>query len=293
MPPAVAPPGPPRSGPRRSTARPGSPLRPRNDPRQYDDLADIWWDAQGGFAMLHWLSAARARLVPPARRAGSVLLDVACGGGLLAPHVAALGHRHVGVDLSPTALPLARRHGVLAVRGDAQRLPFGAGSADVVVAGEVLEHVPDLRAAVAEACRVLRPGGTLVVDTIAATWWGRFSSVAVAERLPGGPPPRIHDPALFVDREQLVREAARGGVRLHLAGLRPAALDYLGWLAGRRAGVRMLTTRWTSGLFQAHGVKDGAEDARGPARPLRPTGPAADRPDQPDRQDPPARAGAQ
>ena len=234
-----------------------APVRPRNDPRQYDDLAEHWWDRRGRFAMLHWIAEARARLVPPASRPGSVLLDIACGGGLLAPHVAALGHRHVGLDLSPTALPLARTHGVVPVRGDALRLPFADGCADVVVAGEVLEHVPDLAAAVGEACRVLRPGGTLVVDTIAATWFGRFSSITVGERIPAGPPRQLHDPALYVDRAALVRLAAAGGVRLALSGLRPSVLDYLLWLGARREQVRMVPTRLTAGLFQAHGTKEG------------------------------------
>ena len=237
------------------------PVRPRNDPAQYDDLAGSWWDTRGRFAMLHWINAARAERVPAATRAGSVLVDVACGGGLLAPHVAGKGHRHVGVELSPTASALAREHGVEVVRGDAQRLPLADGVADVVVAGEVLEHVPDLAAAVGEACRVLRPGGTLVVDTIAATWYGRVSSITVGERVPGGPPRRLHDPALYVDRAELVRLAAAGGVRLRLAGLRPSALDYLAWLAGRRTDVRMLTTRSTAGLFQAWGTRDGVSAA--------------------------------
>jgi 2-polyprenyl-6-hydroxyphenyl methylase/3-demethylubiquinone-9 3-methyltransferase len=228
---------------------------PRNDPRQYDDLADLWWEPRSRFAMLHWIAEARARLVPAATRPGSLLLDLACGAGLLAPHVEAKGHRHVGLDLSVTALPQARGHGVVPVRGDVQRLPFADGVADVVVAGEVLEHVPDLPATVAEACRVLRPGGTLVVDTIADTWWGRFSAVTVGERVPAGPPKRLHDPALFVDRSELRALAAAGGVVLHLTGLRPSAVDYLRWLAGRRADVRMLTTRSTAGLFQGSGVK--------------------------------------
>lgn len=232
------------------------PVRPRNDPKQYDDLAGSWWDLRGRFAMLHWINAARARLVPPAARPGSVLVDVACGGGLLAPHVAHLGHRHVGVELSASAAALAARHGVQVVRGDAQRLPLADEVADVVVAGEVLEHVPDLDAAVREACRVLRPGGTLVLDTIADTWFGRFSSITIGERVPGGPPPRLHDPALYVDRDRLVRLAARSGVRLSLTGLRPSAPDYLGWLAGRRPEVRMVPTRLTAGLFQASGRKE-------------------------------------
>jgi len=253
------------------------PVRARNDPRQYDDLAADWWDPRSRFAMLHWIAAARAQLVPLATRPGSLLVDVACGGGLLAPHVVHLGHRHLGVDLSPTATPLARAHGVAVVRGDAQQLPFADACADVVVAGEVLEHVPDLAAAVTEACRVLRPGGTLVVDTIADTAWGRFSSITVGERVPAGPPRRLHDPDLFVDRAALVRLAAAGGVRLALSGLRPAALDYLAWLAGRRDDVRMVPTRSTAGLFQAHGVKD-LDGDRACARPIPPLAQEAGRP---------------
>jgi 2-polyprenyl-6-hydroxyphenyl methylase/3-demethylubiquinone-9 3-methyltransferase len=233
-------------------------VRARNDPEQYDDLADQWWEPRGAFAMLHWIAEARARLVPSAARDGSLLLDLACGGGLLAPHVAGKGHRHVGLDLSPTALPLARRHGVVPVRGDVLRLPFADEVADVVVAGEVLEHVTEPLRLVAEACRVLRPGGTLVLDTLAATWWGRFSAVTVGERMPAGPPKRLHDPHLFVDRSALVQAAALGGVPLQLNGLRPSALDYLGWVAGRRPAVRMLPTRSTAGLFQAHGRKAAA-----------------------------------
>ena len=235
------------------------PVRARNDPAQYDDLADAWWDPHGGFAMLHWLAAARARLVPDATRPDSLLLDLACGGGLLAPHLAGKGYRHVGLDLSPTALPQARAHGVVTVRGDVLRLPFADEVADVVVAGEVLEHVTEPLQLVAEACRVLRPGGTLVLDTIAATWWGRFSAVTVGERIPAGPPKRLHDPHLFVDRALLVQSAARCGVALQLVGLRLSALDYLGWLAGRRASVRMLPTRSTAGLFQAYGQKAAAQ----------------------------------
>ena len=72
--------------------------------------------------------------------------------------------------------------------------------------------MPDLPAAVAEACRVLRPGGTLVLDTIAATWFGRFSSITVGERIPAGPPKNLHDHHLYVDRDQLLAVAASCGV---------------------------------------------------------------------------------
>lgn len=230
-------------------------VRARNDPAQYDDLLDHWWEPRGAFAMLHWISAARARLVPPAARPGAVLLDIACGGGLMAPHVQPLGYHHVGIDLSAGSLHIAAGHRVVPVRGDAEHLPFASSSADVVIAGEVLEHVTDLDAVLTEAVRVLRPGGALVIDTIASTRWGRFTSITVAERLPGGPPPRLHDGRLFVDRDQLVRRCAALGVELTLTGLRLCASDYLRWVAGRRLDVRMLPTWSTAGLFQAHGTK--------------------------------------
>lgn len=230
-------------------------VRARNDPAQYDDLLDEWWRPGGAFAMLHWISAARARLVPPATSSDAVLVDIACGGGLMGPYAAALGYRHVGLDLSAGSLRVAAQHGVTPVQADAARLPLAAGFADVVVAGEVLEHVSDLDGVLTEAVRVLRPGGTLVIDTIANTWWGRFSSITVAEHIPGGPPPRLHDGSLFVDRGRLVRRCADLGVQLALTGLRMSAPDYLRWVAGRRADVRLLPTRSTAGLFQARGTK--------------------------------------
>jgi 2-polyprenyl-6-hydroxyphenyl methylase/3-demethylubiquinone-9 3-methyltransferase len=222
----------------------------RNDLRQYDDLAHQWWEPRGDFAMLAWISAARVRHLPPG---GGRLLDVACGGGLLAPFVT--GWTHIGVDLSWPSLLQARDHGVIVGQTDVLRLPFVNGAFDVVVAGEILEHVTDLPGVVAEVCRVLRPGGTLVIDTIASTWWGRFSSITVGERVPAGPPKLLHDHHLFVDRQELLALAVEHGVQLHLNGLRPSFVDYMLWLVGRRPSVRMLTTRFTAGLFQGAGVK--------------------------------------
>jgi 2-polyprenyl-6-hydroxyphenyl methylase / 3-demethylubiquinone-9 3-methyltransferase len=235
------------------TRRASAPRRRRNDPAQYDDLAEHWWQPRGGFAMLHWLAAARAELVPPAGRAGAVLVDLGCGGGLLAPWVADKGYHHVGVDVTASALRQAREHGVAVVRADVARVPLADGCADVVVAGEILEHVADLGAVVREACRLLRPGGRLVIDTIAATALARVVAVTLAERLPGGPPPGIHDPALFVDRAALVRECARHGVELVLRGTRPSVLDLVKWLSGRPTVVRMVPLPTSAVLFQAVG----------------------------------------
>jgi 2-polyprenyl-6-hydroxyphenyl methylase / 3-demethylubiquinone-9 3-methyltransferase len=226
--------------------------RPRNDPAQYDDLADQWWPPAGAFAMLQWIAQARGGLVPTPARPDAVLVDMGCGAGLLAPHVT--GYRHVGFDVTSSALVQARVHGVAVVRADAARLPLPDAVADVVCAGEILEHVTDLRGTVAEACRVLRPGGLLVIDTIAQTRLARLVAVTIAERIPGGAPVGIHDPALFVDRGVLVDECARHGVSLRLRGLRPSVPGLVAWLTRRRPAP-MVPTRSTAVLFQGFGTK--------------------------------------
>lgn len=236
--------------------------RPANDLRSYDDLAGEWWRPGGPFAMLHWLAAARGRLVPPAGRPGAVLVDVGCGAGLLAPHVQDKGYRHIGVDLVTSALEQAAAHGVTPIRGDATALPLADGCADVVSAGELLEHVYDLPAAVREVCRVLRPGGLLVVDTLNATAASRLLAVSVGERLPGVPR-GIHDPKLFVPPRRLVAECARHGVKLAIRGIRPTVPSLLQWLVtrkGPRTGRQIVPTFSTAVLYQGRGTKTGVHD---------------------------------
>jgi 2-polyprenyl-6-hydroxyphenyl methylase/3-demethylubiquinone-9 3-methyltransferase len=227
----------------------------RNDPAQYDELVDQWWDPAGAFAMLHWLAAARAGHVPPAPSLGALLVDLACGGGLMAPHVARLGYRHVGVDLGLAGLQVARAHGVAVVGGSVLAVPLADGCADVVLAGEVLEHVADHAQVLRECARLLRPGGTLVVDAIAATRLADLVAVRIAERLPGGPPPGLHDPALFVDRAALTTTAEELGIDLRLTGLRPSVRDVLRWLSDSSRAVRMRPMRYSGVLFAGHGRK--------------------------------------
>lgn len=232
-------------------------ILPRNDPRQYDDLAGEWWRPDGAFAILHWLAAARARLVPPASRPGAILVDVGCGGGLLAPHLRGKGYRHVGLDLTRSALEQAAAHGLTPVQADAGALPLASECADVVVAGEIFEHVPDLPRAVAEVCRVLRPGGLLVLDTLNSTALSRLVAVRLAERF-RGVPRGLHDPALFVDPRVLAQECAKHGVSLATRGVRPTVPGVVAWLAGVGGGRGRIVPTWSEAvLYQGRGVKGG------------------------------------
>jgi 2-polyprenyl-6-hydroxyphenyl methylase/3-demethylubiquinone-9 3-methyltransferase len=107
---------------------------------------------------------------------------------------------------------------------------------------------------VAEAARLLRPGGLLVLDTLNATAVSRFLAVTVAERadkrIAG-----IHDPNLFVDPRSLVSECARHGVELEIRGLRPELWGTARWLLTRRGDVAMVPTWSSAVLYQGRGVK--------------------------------------
>ena len=229
--------------------------RARNDPAQYDELADEWWRPDGEFAALHWFAASRAEHIPLAPHEGAVLVDLACGGGLMAPHVATLGYRHVGVDIGVRGLHLAREHGVTPVVGSVLEVPLADGCADVVLAGEILEHVEDDVAVLAECARLLKPGGTLVLDALAAGRLSVLINVHLNERLPGGPPKGLHDPALFVDRKRLLAAADRLGLDLRLVGLRPSIREAIAWKLGRRQTVTMKPIRSTAVLFAGYGRK--------------------------------------
>jgi 2-polyprenyl-6-hydroxyphenyl methylase/3-demethylubiquinone-9 3-methyltransferase len=131
----------------------------------------------------------------------------------------------VGVDQSPVSLGVAGRHvpaGFTPLVGTLERLPLADGAIDAVVAADVLEHVGDLPAVVAELARVLAPGGLLLFDTVNRTGWAWFVAIFGAERMVGLVPRGTHDWRLFIRPAELDRLLTGVGLaKVEVTGLAP------------------------------------------------------------------------
>jgi ubiquinone/menaquinone biosynthesis C-methylase UbiE len=95
---------------------------------------------------------------------GKRVLEVGCGTGLLLSQMSSFAERASGIDLSEGMLARARARGLEVVQGSATALPFADASFDVACSFKVLAHVRDVRRALGEMVRVVRPGGTVVAE---------------------------------------------------------------------------------------------------------------------------------
>jgi len=210
---------------------PAGRLLRRNDLDLYERHAADWWDERShAFRSLHGVNRFRSRLLEEwfgERIRGARVVDLGCGGGLLAQKMLERGASVVGVDLSHASLRAARAHldgSSLFVQGDATCAPLHPGCADLVLMADLLEHVCDPALPLREAARLLCSGGLAYVNTINRSRRARLLAVTLAEGL-GLVPRGTHDPALFITPAELERQAVAAGLRLvRIQGEAPALL---------------------------------------------------------------------
>ncbi len=201
------------------------------DPREvakFEALASRWWDTQGAFKALHDINPLRLAFVEAtAGLAGRTVLDVGCGGGILAESMAARGAMVTGIDASRAALTTARLHleesGVAVdyVCATAEQMAHERpGEFDLVTCMELLEHVPEPASVVAACARLARPGGEVIFSTINRNPKAYVLAVIGAEYLLRLLPRGSHDYEKFIRPSELDAWARSTGLILHeLRGL--------------------------------------------------------------------------
>ncbi|HEV2432273.1 MAG TPA: bifunctional 2-polyprenyl-6-hydroxyphenol methylase/3-demethylubiquinol 3-O-methyltransferase UbiG [Burkholderiales bacterium] len=185
---------------------------------KFSSLAHRWWDPEGEFRPLHDINPLRLEWIARhAELAGAAVLDVGCGGGILAEAMARRGARVTGIDLSEKALRVAQLHlheSKLDIRYEKSSVEDYAGEFDLVTCMELLEHVPQPASMVAGCARLVRPGGRVFFSTINRNPKSYLFAVVGAEYVLGLLPKGTHDYMRFIKPSELLRWSRAAGLRV-------------------------------------------------------------------------------
>lgn len=220
---------------------------------KFSDLAHRWWDMDGEFRPLHQINPLRLdwinEIVP---LSGRRVLDVGCGGGILADAMARKGADVLGIDLASKALNVAELHAIEAQTPNilyreisAEDLAVeAAGTFDVVTCMEMLEHVPDPSSVVKACSTLVKPGGHVFFSTINRNAKAFLFAVVGAEYVLNMLPRGTHDYAKFIRPSELSQfTRAAGLVQGLMRGLEYNPLTQHYWLSANTSVNYMIATR--------------------------------------------------
>jgi 2-polyprenyl-6-hydroxyphenyl methylase/3-demethylubiquinone-9 3-methyltransferase len=187
---------------------------------KFSQLAHKWWDTDSEFKPLHEINPLRLGFIDDfAAIAGKTVLDVGCGGGILAESMAARGASVTGIDLAKKSLKVAQLHSLesgvsvsyrcVAVEDLAAEAP---ASFDVVTCMEMLEHVPDPQSVVRACAQLVKPGGWVFFSTLNRNAKAYMLAVLGAEYVLNMLPKGTHDYARFLKPSELSRMARNAGL---------------------------------------------------------------------------------
>ncbi|MEM9441438.1 MAG: bifunctional 2-polyprenyl-6-hydroxyphenol methylase/3-demethylubiquinol 3-O-methyltransferase UbiG [Pseudomonadota bacterium] len=201
--------------------------------KRFDALADDWWDEAGPMAPLHKLNPVRLAYIRDhlCRHIGRStetrvplsklrILDIGCGGGLLAEPLARMGASVTGIDLAPSHIQGAKRHAEAAgLKIDYRVVSIDdllaeQAQFDLVCAMEVIEHVPDQTAFLRTAASMVVPGGGFVMATLNRTARSFALGIVAAEYVLGWLPRGTHRWSRFQRPSEAARGLRRGGLEI-------------------------------------------------------------------------------
>ena len=187
---------------------------------KFESLAHRWWDPEGDFRTLHEINPLRLSYIARhCELVGRRIVDIGCGGGILAEAMAALGADVLGVDLADGPLAVARLHAIETTTDvhyrqiSAEALAAEApGSFDIVTCLEMIEHVPDPASVVAACAKLAKPGAHVFFSTINRNPKAWALAVVGAEYVLDLVPRGTHDYRKFITPAELARAVRDAGL---------------------------------------------------------------------------------
>lgn len=188
---------------------------------KFSDLAHRWWDKESEFRPLHEINPLRLDWIDGlAPLKGLRVLDVGCGGGILADSMARKGATVLGIDLANKALKVAQLHALEAQTQGVEYREISAealaaeqpGSFDVVTCMEMLEHVPDPSSVVKACAALVRPGGHVFFSTINRNAKAFLFAIVGAEYVLNMLPRGTHEYAKLIKPSELARYCRAAGL---------------------------------------------------------------------------------
>ena len=180
---------------------------------KFSDLAHHWWDTQSEFAPLHAINPLRLDWINGlSPLSGKRVLDIGCGGGILADAMARKGADVLGIDLATKSLKVAQLHALEAQTPQISYREISAealaaeqpASFDVVTCMEMLEHVPNPQSIVAACAALVKPGGWVYFSTINRNAKAYMFAIVGAEYVLKMLPRGTHDFAKFITPSELL-----------------------------------------------------------------------------------------
>jgi 2-polyprenyl-6-hydroxyphenyl methylase / 3-demethylubiquinone-9 3-methyltransferase len=233
----------------------------RDEIARFAKLADEWWDEKGPFRPLHQINPTRLTYIrdrlcahfgrdpkAPPSLTGLSVLDIGCGGGLVAEPLTRLGADVTGIDPGQETIAAAKTHAhgaglsIAYEATTAENLAEAGRQFDAVLLLEVVEHVPDVPAFLKRIAPLVAPGGVMILSTLNRTFKAYALAIVGAEYVLRWVPAGTHQWERFVRPQEL--KAALGGAGLTLADTTGMVYDPLGdrWSLSRDTDVNYFAT---------------------------------------------------
>ncbi|MEC8232988.1 MAG: bifunctional 2-polyprenyl-6-hydroxyphenol methylase/3-demethylubiquinol 3-O-methyltransferase UbiG [Pseudomonadota bacterium] len=188
---------------------------------KFSELASRWWDPEGEFKPLHLINPLRLDFINQHSEGlvGKQVIDIGCGGGILAESMAKAGATVTGLDMAEASLEVAKLHGLESgIKVDyvcstaEQFAQDNAGKFDVVTCMEMLEHVPDPASVVMACAKLVRPGGHVFFSTLNRNLKSYLMGILGAEYILKLVPKGTHEHSKFIKPSELMAMTDQAGL---------------------------------------------------------------------------------